>query len=403
MPAGAAAQREAVQGAARWFRPVALVLVAIYLVAAVVSGLDRSSLVVPQLAGVMGWPYDTLTARRHASDALAANQPRDAEAAARRALASDPVDPSVIGLLGWSALRSGDAARAEAAFRVSGTMGWRDPYTQLFWIDRGLALGAADSAAERLDALLRQSPGLPNADPLFAAMTASVEGRAALAGRLAEQPNWGATFLQAPRTLPVDQLANRVDVIRRTPARALDCAAMGAMADSLINAQLIPEAEEVWRKACGATSALVYDGGFARLDPTRTGARAFDWQVPARGDMALTLDPATNDGRVVTVRVSGAVSQPVLRQAMVLAPGAYRLTWAMPEMPEGQVVLAQAGLGCGYGRQLAGPGLPLTGTAGRYYRDFALDAACSVRVLTFWVAPGADVRLADVQLVRTGP
>lgn len=231
MSAGAAAQREAVQGSARWGRPLALVLVAIYLVAAVVSGLDRSSLVVPQLSGVIGWPYDTLTARRHASDALAANQPRDAEVAARRALASDPVDPSVIGLLGWSALRSGDAARAEAAFRVSGTMGWRDPYTQLFWIDRGLALGAADSAAERLDALMRQSPGLPSADPLFAAITASVEGRTALAGRLAEQPNWGPTFLQAPRTLPVEQLANRVDVIRRTPARALDCAAMGAMAD----------------------------------------------------------------------------------------------------------------------------------------------------------------------------
>jgi hypothetical protein len=105
-----------------------------------------------------------------------------------RALLSDPVDPAVVGRLGWARMLAGDAGGAEAAFRVSGPMGWREPYTQIYWIGQGLHRGQAGLSAQRLDALLRQSPQFEGRDRLFAAITATPEGRAALAGQMGGSP-----------------------------------------------------------------------------------------------------------------------------------------------------------------------------------------------------------------------
>lgn len=345
----------------------------------------------------------TWTARRAAAEALGRGDSAAAAAQAIRALRADPVDPEVIGLLGWARLTAGDSAGAEAAFAVSGPMGWRDPYTQLYWMNRGLALGAPEVAAQRLDALLRVNPELPGRDPLFAAMTASVEGRAALAVRLAEAPQWGADFLGGSRDLPLEALANRLDVAQRTPSRALDCDAAGGMAIALVRAGLASDGEAIWRKACGAKEGLIHDGQFARFDPGRNAPRLFDWQVPASGDIALRLEPRGDTARTLAVRVRGAISQPVLRQAIVLPAGRYRLSWSMPDMTTEQALdSTRVALGCGFARELSAPGQPVPGRAERLARDLVLDDTCQMRMLVFWMAPGSDIRLADVQLERTG-
>ena len=406
----------------RVWRGLLLVLLAGYALAAVVSGSGRMAAVntggaagasaagpgssgagSPIPSALSGWPYDSMIARRRADDALAAGHGQEAQAMAARALLSDPVDPAVVGRLGWARMLAGDAGGAEAAFRVSGPMGWREPYTQIYWIGQGLHRGQAGLSAQRLDALLRQSPQFEGRDRLFAAITATPEGRAALAGQMGGQPGWIPAFLTVPSDISAQDLANRLDVVGRVRADALDCQAMGSMVNALVGAGMVAQGQAVWRKACGASDALLYDGRLARFDVTgQKGLRTFDWQVTNRGDVSLMLSPLDGDAHELEVRVSGAVSQPVLRQAVVLAPGRYRLSWTMPDLNATQAAMVRVGLGCSLDRGAALPGQPLSTGRARYVRDVVLDDACQARGLIFWIEPGVNVRLSDIQLVRTG-
>ncbi len=390
-------------------RVVLAVLLLGYAVVTVVSGVGRISTLDSRVVGPMNWPYDTMAARRAADDALAAKNPRLAEAMAARALLSDPVDPAVVGRLGWARMMQGNVAGADAAFRVSATMGWRDPFTQAYWIGQSLQLGQPDMAAQRMDALLRQSPGLDARDHLFAAVGATPQGRAALARQMTSHPGWTPAFLTPPAEISAQDLANRLDVIGQVPGQALDCPAMAGMVNALVAASMVAQAEAIWRKACGASDALIYDGRFAHFDVTaQGGTRAFDWQVASRGDVSLTLTPLDATSRELEVRVSGAISRPVLRQVLVLRPGRYRLTWTMPDLSVTQAAMVRVGLGCNLGRGAAEPGQLLGeqarggGASSRYARDVVVDGACQAQGLIFWVEPGVDVRLSDVQLVRTG-
>jgi len=330
------------------------------------------------------------------------NQPAEAERLATRAVMSDPMDPVAIGVLGRARLAQGRQEAAEAAFRVSGMMGWRDVATQLFWIDRGLELGDANVAAERLDAIMRQFPDNVNRDALINDLTASPEGRTAVAQRFVLGAPWHAAFLTPREDTPADVLAERVDVIRRAPRHTFECSRIGWLTAALAKANLVDEAQEAWTRSCDAGTSLIHDGDFANLNlDDQSRSSIFDWRVPAAGDIEMLVNdptPGSAERRQIDVQVNGASPKPVLQQMIVLSPGRYRVSWRMPDASDVALRSLRVSLACNYDQSLAHAPERQADSKDRVGTVIDVDAACRMRSLLFWLSPDVEIHIADVKL-----
>ena len=157
---------------------------------ALTSGIDRMSRHDPALARLLPGPLEAQAARSTAALALTREQAGPAIAAARRAVAADPVDPASTSLLGTAYLLGERPRKAEAAFRVAARFGWREPATQVYWYQAALQAGDLPRAVDRADALLRTHPQLPTRDAVLEPLESTAAGRAALIARMAGRPNW---------------------------------------------------------------------------------------------------------------------------------------------------------------------------------------------------------------------
>lgn len=364
---------------------------------ALLSGSDRQSRDFPNSPSFVGWPFDTGAARARAANAFVRSGPASAIPLARRAILSDPISVQAVSLLGRSELYAQQLPEAQKAFEVSGQLGWRDPMTQIYWLDQALQGNDYKVASERLDALLRQSPDDENRDRFLSVMAATPEGRAALAQRLKLAPQWARVMAVNISDLPDDQLQQRVDLMMRTGPGVWDCAATQMFAQKLINQGLLGEAQAVWRQNCSASNALVYDGRFEHFD-TLKATFGFDWQVSNRGDAEIAMVGEGTPDRSLALEVTATVTLPIVRQLVVLKPGRYRLTWRTPGTEPAVARALQVSLGCKSDLSLAVPGMPSAGKPDQWSQDFTLNAACPAQQLVFWLAPRARIRLGDVAL-----
>lgn len=368
---------------------------------ALLSGSDRQSRDFPNSPSFVGWPYDTGAARAKAANAFVRSGPASAIAFARRSILSDPISVQAVSLLGRSELYAQQLTEAQKAFEVSGQLGWRDPMTQIYWLDQALQGSDYKVASERLDALLRQSPDDENRDRFLAVMAATPEGRAALAQRLKLAPQWARVMAVNISDLPDDQLQQRVDLMLKTGPGVWDCAATEMFAQKLINQGLLGEAQAVWRQNCGGSNALVYDGRFERFD-TLKATFGFDWQVSNRGDAEIAMVGEGTADRSLALEVTATVTLPIVRQLVVLKPGRYRLTWRTPATDPAIARALQVSLGCKNDLSRALPGQVRVDQPGMWSQDFTVDASCPAQQLVFWLAPRARIRLGDVALTPIG-
>ncbi len=372
-----------------------------FAIAALLSGTDRQSREFPSAPSVIGWPYDTGAARARAISAFIQKGPKSAIGFARRAILSDPISAQPISLLGRSQLYAGQVQEARKTFEVAGQLGWRDGMTQIYWLDQAIQAGDIKVAAERLDALLRQSPRDENRDRFLAIVSATPEGRAAIALRLkaVPTPQWAPFYVSDVKDLPDEQLTQRVDVMLRTGRGVWDCAYAAAITQRLIGANMLAAAQSVWSANCGTSNSLVYDGGFDQLDTTqaRTG---FDWQLSNRGD--VDVRPATDitGNRSLGLEVTSTRSLPVLRQLIVLPPGTYQLTWRTPDTTLNAARGISISLDCENNLANALPGKPDGSAKDRYVQIFTIDAKCPARTLTIWLAPNFPIHLDEILLKR---
>lgn len=367
--------------------------------AALLSGTDRQSRDFPTSPSFVGWPYDTGAARARAALAFVRVGPASAIGYARRAIVSDPISAPAVSLLGRAELYSQHLTKAREAFQVSGQLGWRDSLTQIYWLDQAMQSDNLKVAAERLDALLRQSPHDENAARFLAVVAASPEGRAALAQRLRAAPVWSEAFVTDLTDLPPDQLEQRIDVMARTGSRVWNCEVIAPMTQKLIDLKMFSQAMSVWRGSCSSSTALVYDGGFDKLDTTKS-IGAFEWQLSSRGD--VEVQPAVDDtgNKRIGFEVTATRSLQILRQLIVLEPGAYRLSWHTPDTPPTASRQLAVALTCNPDLSGAATGIPQQGSKDIYYQDFTVDRTCAAPLLTFWLSPRAHVYLDDITLQR---
>lgn len=383
----------------RFGKALATTSLVAFAVAALLSGTDRKSALFPNAPSMVGWPYDTGAARSKAILAFVKTGPASAIDNARRSIVSDPIAAQTISVLARAQLYAGQLESAHRTFSVTAQLGWRDSLTQLYWMDQALQAGDVKVAAERLDALLRQSPDDENRDKYLAIITATPEGRSAVAERLKLSPNWSPVFATYVGNLPLDQLSQRVDVMRRTGPRIWECASTEALSQRLIGSSMFAEAQAVWQLNCPKSDSLVFDGDFERIDLTKPSS-GFNWVLSDRGDVDISLTEDQPRHRILNIDVKAAVSQPVLRQLVILKPGQYRLTWRAPGITQEQARIVRASLSCGSGRDEAANGQRVPEQADTYGIDFNVDEQCPARHLTFWIDSRSSARISHVALNR---
>ena len=364
---------------------------------ALLSGSDRQSRDFPNSPSLAGWPYDTGAARAKAMLSFVRTGPASAIGPARRAILSDPLSAQAVSTLGRAQLYAEQFPEARKTFLVSGQLGWRDAMTQIYWLDQSLQQKDYPVAAQRLDALLRQSPDDENRDRFLAIVAQTPEGRSALADRLKLSPGWALRIATAVKELPAEQVLQRVDLMQRTGKGVWDCNTSEPVAQKLISLDLLDEAQSIWRMNCASSSSLVYDGSFDVFDTLRT-SEAFDWQLSNRGDadIAATQDGAGN--RSLALEVNATISLPVIRQLVVLKPGAYRLVWRTPRTTAAQAKAMRVSLSCKADLSRALDGTAVPGNPDTWTATITVDAECPARPLVFWLAPKVPVNLDDVTL-----
>jgi len=353
------------------------------------------SLDAPALGRLVPSAFQAQAARSTASLAIARQQPAAAIAAARRAVAADPVDPAPASLLGTAYLMSGKTSAAEAAFRVAARLGWREAPTQAYWYYAALQSGDLPRAVDRADALLRTHPNLPIRDELLEPLESTRAGRAALIVRMAGRPTWLANYVRPERDLDDATLDRRSEVLAELAAAGtrLGCDEVGQFVNVALARGARRNAERVWTGHCpgAALTGGLADGGFERFG--RDQASPFGWRSNLSGDVVLRSVDKAGGNRAVLLQNSAAVSRLVLSQAVALEPGTYRLTaTAAP----GRIA---ASLGCG-----GGPPVPsLTDGDPARGGQVLRVAACSRLELGLWLRPGdGEVELDSVALEKIG-
>lgn len=360
---------------------------------AAASGLDRLSRDAPQLGRLVPRQLQAQAARSTAALALAREQTEPAVAAARRAVAADPVEPASTSLLGTAYLAAGRPAEADAAFRVAARFGWREPPAQVYWYQVAMQAGDLPRAVDRADALLRTRPELPGRDRLLEPLENTAGGRAALIVRLADRPTWLAGYLQPEDELSDNTLDRRSQVLAELAAAGtrLGCEAVTPFVNAALARGARDNAERVWTGHCpgAALTGGLADGGFERFG--RDEASPFGWRSNLSGDVVVRSVEKAGRDRAVQLVNRSAVSRLVLRQAVALEPGSYRVT---ATAPEGRVA---ASVGCG-----APPPVPsLTDGDPSAGGQIVRVEACSRLELGLWIRPGAgEVEVDSVRLEK---
>lgn len=365
------------------------VTAAVAAAAALGSGLDRLSRSHPQVAPLVPESFRSQAWRKAAAGALGQGRGTAARAGAEAAVRADPADPAAVSLLGLVRLAANDAAGADAAFRVSGSLGWRDMPTQLYWLSVAPAIGDHPVAAERADAILRQNAAVLEQPQFLAALEATPAGRSALAARLASRPPWFAEYWNRTFTLPPARLVQRAAVLDAPELRRarLTCADVRGLATRLAQSGYTNESRHTLQRFCPGARAGLVDGGFerARLDATSPAG----WQFVGTGGVGLRLvDGDGRAGGAVTVISSLPYRVVFATQQLQLAPGRYRVAWRTREDDGATSPRIAVRLDC-------------RNAVGEFFSEspamVEVDAACPDQMLELAILPGAgSVAVDDV-------
>ena len=312
-----------------------------------------------------------------------------------RALQLAPLNPSALATDGIALDQLGREPAANAAMAVAGKLGWRDAVTQIWLLRQQLLFGDFDAAMNHADALMRRQDDVPA--PLLAAVTAAARDprmTEPLARHLVANPAWREPFiayLSVYARPPATDVARPLLVrLARGPTPPSDDE-LAVYLRSLVGAEQFAQAAQDWRLLGGGgrQAGLVYDGDFERP----IGQTPFDWTLEHGVGWTATIADAPDGGHGLALRVNyDGVSPPkVVRQMLILPPGAYRLSGRIFDDGDGDPRALAWGVACATSRQVLG-GVPTPGTRGEW-TSFALlfavpPEACPAQWLVLSAAPG---------------
>ena len=265
------------------------------------------------------------------SEVAVCNDHRFAADLARRALRVNPLDAYALALLGLTAERDGDSARADTLMRIAGARSWRDPVTQLWLFRQDLIGNNPTGALTHVDALWRTDPEWERIfSALAATFMADPQALQALIAFLGTDPPWRAGFLfQAAGGVPkIDGLLPLYRALQagKTPPNTKELQPLLAR---LIRDSRFEEAYRIWQETLPPerrnNDHYLYNGDFA-ADPD---GLPFDWVIRSVQGAVIKLValPGGSKGRALQIEFAGSrVDFQNVTRLMILPSGHYRFS-----------------------------------------------------------------------------
>ncbi|WP_157083250.1 hypothetical protein [Novosphingobium lentum] len=354
----------------------------------------------PELASSVPSLFASRSLSARAFERIEARQPLAALTLAQSRVRHEPMEPDSTAALGAARLLSGDQQGAYDAFRVAAQFGWRTVPTQLYWLQQATALKDYKSAAERFDALARQSPSWLRERPLIDPLERDPRGRAELVARLAERPGWLENYASDMTDLPRDVVELRYQVLMGLSAKGIQvgCHTIAPATSQLAQLGSMVDAAQLWRAHCPSATGkgAINDGSFAAVtaDPALA---PFAWNLSVSGDVDIAFEPADH-GQKLVITSTAAFDRPVASQLLAATPGPYILRWQATDQNARPSDRILAALSCG-------PTEPVKLSAatlapdGRWTLPLSIAPACAGEWLRFSIAAGSgSVSLSDVTL-----
>lgn len=383
-------------------RGAVLLLVAGYIGLSTVLALDRAASADPALGRWVPAPFRHEALASEGQALLRASQPAQLLPLATALVRRDPLHPHAAGLLGLARLAQGDARGADAAFRIAARLGWRDPVTQVYWLQSALTAGDWPRATTRFTAIARQWPAAPAIDQLSAQFEADPRGQMLLARQVADGSNWVDAYAHPQPGQSPERIARRATVLIAAAGlgQRVGCPAIAPMVNALVPDQPAL-ASRLWAAQCprAAQPGLISDGGFSQA-ATAAGQTPFDWRFPGNGAIQADIAPGPSGSRALQAASSAATLTPLAMQRIVLPGGRYLVSWAESGIAPGRPSRLAASLSCRTERELANPQYG-QGKAGRGVAALIFAGGCTAPTLQLWITPGtAPVSIDDVALDR---
>lgn len=382
-------------------RPAAIAVAAaalLYMAVAYGTGMDRLAAIGDAQPGSVPAPFRAEAHVVRANELLQRRQYQTAAAEAEAALRSMPLDYRTTGLVGVTRYFQGKTLEANDAFTVSERIGWRDTYTQAYWLEVAQRSGDATKAAERVDALLRANPSSPIVAASLTAIEADPAIRVALAERMRRKPGWINHYAASAAEVTGPQFTNRLDVVTRAAAMGAraQCIDMRDAVASLLYRQNRPaEARGLWNVTCGnGREPAVGNGSFAAPIPEY--GTAFDWIMPGHGGVQSQIQ-----GQALVVDNRTSVAEIAASQTVLLPPGPVRLQWRANAARDDADLGATVALVCpdGLAVELRAA---RSGAGGLYTAAGTISPRCPQQVLSVMALPGAGRTTID-DIAVAGP
>ncbi|HTH29390.1 MAG TPA: hypothetical protein VL918_13105 [Sphingobium sp.] len=299
-------------------------------------------------------PFDAQALAGSAFVAIASNQSpatlERAGAAARRALAREPINVTALRTLGLVAAARRNNSQAEASFRLVEKLSRRDLPTQIWWIEHEVARESVPGALKYFDEALRTSPR--SSDILLPVLVnAMVEAEIAREVRpfLSSRPSYFRQFfIQATDTTP------NINHVATLGMQLLD--RQSADDRDLINRIILrfgrdKKFESAWRVFSwgngGKPFGTLVNGDFESPNLFSL----FHWNAPEND--TLSAETSAREGSNVLYLVARGPRGVASRQLLRLAPGQYELSAQVGDVPDARIDRPSIDVECASGSKQA--------------------------------------------------
>ena len=311
-------------------RVAAMAMLLLLALLIVQAGVSSQSIQSGQYRKAANWaPWSTRAHERASTEALAAGQTVVALSEAQAALGLSPISAGAVRSIGVIELLRGQSARGNALMNIAAGLGWHDPIVQLWVIDRALRSGDTTTAVQRAEGLFRQNQFPPAALTLLLRAPKPEPALAALSAALAQQPPWRSKFLAMGAQVEAAEAPAFERLLARLAANkpGLSTSDSQPFVDRLIGLGDVAAARRVWTMSRG--NRLLVNGGFETNASSRTGQLMPDaWSLISGGRSRPIIGRAPPGGQGNALRIIGGNGgKPVVVQRLLLAPGAYSLTF----------------------------------------------------------------------------
>jgi hypothetical protein len=379
-----------------------LLPVAGFALLAVQAAMASQALLDKRYEAAAAWaPWSTAAHSRLSTALLLEGRLDEASEEAQAAVGLSPIDGAAVRTLGMVRLANGDREAGERLMGLAIILGWRDPLTQLWAVQRAEASGESDKALQRAEALFRQDRAVLPAIVQLLHSPRPNEVMPKLASMLATNPPWREAFFESASRLPAEQ----------APAFRALIAALGRTGapvtpdeiDPLLSQLVAAGQPELARSLWNAsrTRGLVANGGFERIKQRRNTAVPADWDITGRSRAKIDVT-TTPPGHVL--RIVGTDSSAwVISQDLMLEPGDYAFRYRA-RASGAREVTAKWELRCTDSavRQTAAARFPGDGAWRLQGSVLTVPLQdCPIQTLVLKVAavtPGAEILIDDVRI-----